>query len=59
VKVHASWYSPRDGSVQNAGNFPNRAERLFTPPGKPGDGNDWVLVLDDSSKNFPQPGKGN
>jgi hypothetical protein len=57
AKVRASWYSPRDGSVQGAGEFANRGDRLFTPPGKPGDGNDWVLVLDDSSKNFPPPGR--
>ena len=56
AKLRASWYSPRDGSVQIAGEFANRGERTFTPPAKPQDGNDWVLVLDDSSKKFSLPG---
>lgn len=56
TRVRASWYSPRDGSVQSAGEFANQGDRLFTPPGKPADGNDWVLVLDDASKKFPAPG---
>ncbi len=54
-KVRAWWYSPRDGSAQAAGEFANRGERTFTPPGNPGEGNDWVLVLDDKSKKFPPP----
>ena len=55
-EVQAWWYSPRDGSVHKAGKFTNQGERTFTPSGRPGDGNDWVLVLDDVSKNFHQPG---
>lgn len=45
-KVRAAWYSPRDGSTRSIGTFANTGEREFTPPGKPGPGNDWVLVLD-------------
>jgi hypothetical protein len=56
TQVEASWYSPRDGSVRRIGPFANRGVRTFTPPGQPGDGNDWVLVLDDVSKKFPPPG---
>ena len=51
-QVRASWYSPRDGSVQPIGLFPNDGVRTFTPPGVPAAGNDWVLVLDDSSQRF-------
>ena len=29
----------------------------FQPPGKPGRGNDYVLVLDDAAKDFAPPGK--
>jgi hypothetical protein len=56
ARVQAWWYSPRDGSARFLGAFANRGVRTFTPPGQPGDGNDWVLVLDDVSKQFPPPG---
>ncbi len=55
-QVRAWWYSPRDGSVHAIGKFANRGVRTFTPPGQPGEGNDWVLVLDDASKRYPPPG---
>src|ERR1039457_260129 len=56
AQVEASWYSPRDGSAHGIGKFANQGVRTFTPPGQSGDGNDWVLVLDDVSKKFPPPG---
>lgn len=55
-KVKAYWYNPRDGSSKLIGEFTNQGEREFTPPDK-GEMIDWVLVLDDASKNFPPPGK--
>ena len=45
-QVKASWYSPRDGSRQVIGVFPNKGVRNFSPP----DRNDWVLVLDGQDK---------
>jgi hypothetical protein len=30
--------------------------RIFTRPGTPDRGNDWVLVLDDASRKFPALG---
>jgi hypothetical protein len=56
AEIRAWWYSPRDGSAHEIGKVANRGERTFTPPGQPGEGNDWVLVLDDASKSFPPPG---
>ena len=53
--VKAWWFNPRDGSAQSIGTFPNEGERTFTPP-NPGEMTDWVLVLDDASKNYPAPG---
>ena len=38
------------------GTFTSRGERAFTPP-DPGEMIDWVLVLDDLSKNYPPPGR--
>jgi Putative collagen-binding domain of a collagenase len=47
------WYNPRTGTSQTAGKFATNAKHQFTPPGE----GDWVLVLDDASKNLPPPGK--
>lgn len=44
--VHAQWYDPRTGHYQHLGVYPSAGEHTFAPPGKPGRGNDWVLVLD-------------
>ena len=55
-QVKAWWFNPRDGKAALIGTFSNKAEREFTPPDA-GETLDWVLVLDDSSKNYPPPGK--
>lgn len=44
--VRASWYDPRDGSRRTIGSFSDQGVRRFVPPGKPGPGNDWVLVVE-------------
>ncbi len=54
--LDAWWYNPRDGSAQSIGKLSNQGTKQFDPPGTPADGNDWVLVLDDASKNYPAPG---
>lgn len=53
--VRASWYDPRVATSQVIGTYPNTGTRQFTPPSS-GAGNDWVLVLDDATRNFPLPG---
>jgi hypothetical protein len=55
-KVKAWWYNPRNGQATAVGVFPNTGERQFMPPDA-GENLDWVLVLDDATKNFPPPGK--
>jgi hypothetical protein len=55
-KINAYWYNPRDGKSQFLGNFENKGTRNFDPPGEKAEGNDWVLILDDTSKKFPVPG---
>ena len=50
--VSANWYDPRDGSYTPIDTYPNTGTRDFTPPSS-GEGNDWVLVLDDASKGYP------
>ena len=46
------WFNPRTGKSTSAGKFETAGKKQFTPPG---DG-DWVLVLDDASRNEPTPG---
>jgi hypothetical protein len=53
--VKAWWFDPRTGEAKEIGSFPNTGEVEFNPPGK-GEMLDWVLVLDDASKNYPPPG---
>ncbi len=55
--IRGWWYDPRLGTSTAIGEFEKTGFQDFTPPSS-GPGNDWVLVLDDASKNFPAPGKG-
>lgn len=53
--VKAWWYDPRLGISSLIGQFSNIGVRQFTPASS-GAGQDWILVLDDTSKGFPGPG---
>ncbi|CAN5545111.1 glycoside hydrolase family 140 protein [soil metagenome] len=55
-KVKAWWFDPRTGTAEIIGEYVNLGVREFDPPGEPGRDNDWVLILEDASKNFPVPG---
>lgn len=55
-KLTAHWFNPRDGKATAAGSFDNRGIQSFVPPSQ-GQGQDWVLVLDDAGKNFGVPGE--
>ena len=54
-RVKAWWFNPRTGHATTIGTFANTGERTFKPPDA-GEMLDWVLVLDDETKNFPAPG---
>ena len=54
-RVKAWWFNPRTGAATAIGTFPNTGEREFMPPDK-GEMIDWVLVLDDESRDYPAPG---
>ncbi len=56
AKVKAWWYDPRHGTATEIGIFDKQGTRQFKPPVR-GKGNDWVLVLDDVSGSFSEPGK--
>ena len=55
-QIRAWWYDPREGSARQIGVLDNLGVKTFTPPGKPANGNDWVLVLDDEARGFTTPG---
>lgn len=57
-EIKAWWFNPRDGKAQDGGTFENQGEREFVSPDR-GESIDWVLVLDDVSKNYPPPGSKN
>ncbi|HAC14934.1 MAG TPA: hypothetical protein DCE78_03175 [Bacteroidetes bacterium] len=43
----ASWFNPREGSLEKIGKVENKGFQLFDPPGDAGmHGNDWILVLE-------------
>ena len=52
--INASWYDPRSGELIHIETISGKGTRKFTPPSG-GRGNDWVLILDDASKNFSKP----
>ncbi len=55
--LRAWWYDPRTGEATRIGEFPRKGERTFTPPAESEQAPDWVLVIDDVSKRFRDPGK--
>ena len=52
--VAATWYNPRNGEAKKGEVVPNVGQKNFTPPSN-GYGQDWVLILDDSSKTYTIP----
>lgn len=54
--VSAGWFNPRDGTAEKLGDFPSTGTCRFVPP-SPGEPLDWVLVLDDASRQYPPPGQ--
>lgn len=51
--IRATWFDPRSGRSTEADTFPRSDKRSFKAPEW---GPDWVLVLDDTSRNYPVPG---
>ena len=49
--ANAWWFNPRTGQSNAAGGFPTSGRKQFTPPGE----GDWVLVLDDASRQAAMP----
>lgn len=55
-RLRTWWYNPRTGNAWEIETIENRGTREFICPAE-GFGADWVLVLDDASKNYGPPGK--
>ena len=53
--VNGFWYDPRNGEASFIGQFPANGLHEFDPPTE-GNNQDWVLVLDEASKRFHEPG---
>lgn len=51
ARLRAAWFNPRTGETIFLELLENRGEHAFDPPGDIAVGNDWVLVLDDVSRN--------
>jgi Putative collagen-binding domain of a collagenase len=54
TQATAWWYDPRRGQAARIGTYAMTQIQDFTTPAS---GPDWVLVLDDSSRNFAAPGQ--
>jgi hypothetical protein len=55
-KVNAWWYDTRTGEACSIGDYDNTGTVSFDPPGIEYNGNDWVLVLDNTERKFSPPG---
>jgi len=55
AEITAWWFNPRTGNATKIGTFPNQGSKEFASIAE-GFGADWVLVIDDRSKNFRAPG---
>ncbi len=53
-EINSYWYNPRNGEVKNNNKSVKNAQQEFTPPST-GYGQDWVLIIDDASKNYAPP----
>lgn len=55
-KINAWWFNPKNEEAHRIGVLINKGAHSFTTPTS-GDGNDWVLVLDNADMKYPFPKK--
>lgn len=53
-EVISYWYNPRNGEVKTIAKANKQPQQEFTPPSA-GYGQDWILIIDDASKNYAPP----
>jgi hypothetical protein len=54
-RIREIWYDPRYGASYDVHTTDNTTFQTYTPP-TAGRGNDWILIIEDVSENFPLPG---
>jgi hypothetical protein len=57
AKCKSWWFNPQTGTSMEGEEFNCAGTKDFTSPSSGGRGNDYILVLDDISKNFGAPGQ--
>jgi hypothetical protein len=57
TRLQAWWFNPRDGRTISLGSFDNSGTKEFIPTAV-GRGSDWLLIIDDISKHYPDPQAG-
>ncbi|WP_396627170.1 glycoside hydrolase family 140 protein [Luteitalea sp.] len=55
-KLIGWWFDPRTGESRRIGELESTTDLTLDPPGEPGTGNDWVLVLDERDREWGAPG---
>ena len=55
-RVRAWWFDPRNGSSRRAGEMPRSDVAALNAPTS-GEGQDWILVLEDAARGFAAPGR--
>jgi hypothetical protein len=55
-RMHVWWYDPRTGTAADGGEINKSEQQNFTPPSS-GNGQDWILVVDDAAAHYPPPGQ--
>jgi hypothetical protein len=57
-RLRCSWFNPRSGDTVSSEEIDTTGTREFIAPAE-GFGSDWVLIVDDVSKNYPLPRRPN
>lgn len=53
-QLNAYWFNPKNGDTKFIEKLENKGKKKFSPPSM-GYGHDWILILDDASKNYIAP----
>ena len=56
LHVKEIWYNPRYGNAYHIHTTDNQGFQTYTPPTS-GQGNDWILILEDANAGYPLPGR--
>lgn len=56
IKINETWFDPRYGVAYPIHSGDTTSIQTYTPPTS-GRGRDWILVLDDATAGFPEPGR--